>query len=142
MKKKCLNCGKMFSHFPSAKRVYCSYKCSSDYKVGNNNPNWRGGRLKKKNGYIIVFSPHHPFASKDKYVLEHRLIVEKNIGRFLNPKEVVHHINGVVDDNRIENLELFLSQADHARVEYRTTVRINKKGQIKKGRIKNGKIPG
>lgn len=137
MKKNCLNCGKEFNCFPSANRVYCSYKCSSDYKVGNNNPNWRGGRLKKKNGYIIVFSPHHPYASKDKYVLEHRLIVEKSIKRFLTPSEVVHHLNGIVDDNRIENLELLQSQSDHARIEF-TIERRNEKGQIIKKGVKNG----
>lgn len=45
----------------------------------------------------------------------HRLIMEKEIGRRLKRNEVVHHINGVRNDDRLENL-LVLTKEDHARL--------------------------
>jgi hypothetical protein len=75
-------------------------------------PFWKGGRKKHSGGYILVFYPTHPFATK-KYVFEHRLIMEKHLGRYIKPKEIVHHKNGIKDDNRIENLELFSSRSQH-----------------------------
>ena len=79
---------------------------------GSKNPNWRGGRRSTPGGYVAVYSPDHPFANRG-YVLEHRLVMEVHLGRMLLPKEVVHHINGIPDDNRIENLALFSSNGNH-----------------------------
>ena len=45
--------------------------------------------------------------------MEHRLIMEQHIGRYILPDEVVHHKNGVRDDNRLENLEL-MTFKEHA----------------------------
>jgi hypothetical protein len=75
----------------------------------NRNPN---GIKKHSAGYILIWSPKHPYA-RCNYVFEHRLIMEKKINRLLSPNEVVHHINNIKDDNRIENLELF-TKATHA----------------------------
>ena len=69
----------------------------------------------KMSGYIMRKAPYHPFANSRGYVPEHRLIMENQIGRYLIPrKELVHHINGVRDDNRIGNLRL-TNPKDHAR---------------------------
>ncbi len=81
-------------------------------KKGSEARNWKGGK-KKNGGYITIFSPTHPYANKRKYVLEHRLIMEKHTGRVLLPTEVVHHINGIKNDNRIENLMLFSNHREH-----------------------------
>ena len=48
-----------------------------------------------------------------KRVLEHRYIMERLIGRFLTSDEKVHHKNGIRNDNRPENLELFNNQSEH-----------------------------
>lgn len=92
---------------------------------GKNNPHWKGGKILKVNGYIMVQQPDHPYCDKDGYVLEHRLIMEAHLGRILLPTEVVHHINNNPADNRIENLMLFSSKAEHAKLHYRR----NNKGQ-------------
>lgn len=63
--------------------------------------NWKGGKRKDKFGYIHIW-----ISEKQKLVREHRLVMEQHLGRALRPNEDVHHINGVKDDNRIENLQL------------------------------------
>lgn len=86
---------------------------------GKNSPHWKGGKIKSR-GYIMVYSPKHPFChARTKKVFEHRIIMEKHIGRFLKPKERVHHINGIKDDNRIENLKLFSCNAEHMASEHK-----------------------
>lgn len=81
--------------------------------MGEKHPNWRGGRSKTKSGYILVRSLEHPFCSKLGYIPEHRLTMEKKLGRYLKKNEIVHHLNGVKDDNREENLKIFSSRGEH-----------------------------
>lgn len=77
---------------------------------------WKGGRWIKDSGYIFVYTPDHPYSNPNGYVFEHRLIMEKHIGRYLTKDEVVHHINKDKQDNRIENLQL-MTRSKHMKLE-------------------------
>ena len=79
---------------------------------GDKNYFWKGGHY-ISNGYLLIWQPHHPNADSKGYVSEHRLVMEKKIDRFLKKEEVVHHINGIKIDNRIENLILFKNESEH-----------------------------
>lgn len=76
------------------------------WKRGKWRHTWKGGKFVRSGGHVIVYAPRHPYAYKNQY-FEHRLVMEQHIGRYLDPKEVITHINGILDDNRIENLKLF-----------------------------------
>ena len=97
------------------KRNFCSLKCSYKQQAierkgimpkspppilrREQKPNWKGGITHNKDGYIIELSE-----GKQKY--QHRLVMERYLGRKLEYFELVHHINENKADNRIENLEL------------------------------------
>lgn len=84
---------------------------------GKKHWNWRGGEYKNKNGYILIYKPEHPSLHKNNtYVFKHRLVMEKHLGRYLEPWEVIHHQNGIKNDNRLENLEL-ISALSHSAIE-------------------------
>lgn len=69
----------------------------------------RGTGNKTVHGYIRKYAPDHPNASARGYVMEHVIIMSEILGRPLLPGENVHHKNGVRDDNRPENLELWVT---------------------------------
>ena len=71
---------------------------------GSNHPNWKGGRYKNSKGYIVLKCPDHPRADRDGYVAEHILVWEKTHGKLLPLNWHIHHLNGIKDDNRPENL--------------------------------------
>jgi hypothetical protein len=73
--------------------------------VGPNRWNYKTGRIKTTNGYVAVINPERFNGDKRRYIKEHVFIMESYLGRRLNPaKEVVHHINGNIVDNSLENL--------------------------------------
>lgn len=76
------------------------------YLLSNKQPAYKNGRMKTDSGYIRVLMLNHPFKDKHGYVREHRLVMEKHLGRYLRKDEQIDHINGIRDDNRIKNLRL------------------------------------
>lgn len=111
----CAVCGKRCRVYrsPSAQApVTCSLGCTGIKHRRADNPSFSGGRH-IAGGYVKVLAPDHPDADVRGYVSEHRLVMERKIGRTLRRGEVVHHINHVRDDNRPENLQLFASHSDH-----------------------------
>ncbi len=79
--------------------------------------NWNKGSSKIRR-YIEIHLPNHPYSNKWGYIAEHRLVMEKKLGRYLLPQEVVHHINRQKKDNRIENLMLFATNGKHTKFHY------------------------
>ena len=94
----------------------CSTKCArilmGKSRRAENHPCYVE-RQKTKHGYIKVHIKNHPLADDRGLIFEHRLIIEKHLGRYLKEEEVIHHINGIKDDNRIENLRLFKNNYQH-----------------------------
>ena len=84
-------------------------------KSGKNHGLWKGGIQKQGNGYLYILIPNHSFRDKRDRVLLHRLVMEKHLGRYLKPEEVVHHINENKQDNRIKNLKLFATTSLHSK---------------------------
>jgi len=86
---------------------------------GPKHPGWKGGKYKdSRSGYMMVYYPGHPaYERKNSYIPEHRLVMEKILNRYLNPNEEVHHINGIKDDNRPENLKLVVKKMHFSEVE-------------------------
>jgi DNA-directed RNA polymerase subunit RPC12/RpoP len=127
--KKSYHRGKTFNYSSGIKKKWLRCrKCANKYMVkyppnpnggkpmyGKDNPNfgksgigitnWKGGRIITKQGYIKIRVIEHPH-NDNGYVLEHRLVVEKFLGRYLTDKELIHHKNGVRTDNRLENLQI------------------------------------
>ena len=96
------------------KGKHCSVK--TEFKKGNKPWNFKGEI--KRNGYIVIYLPNHPYSSKQGYVRKHRLIVESQIGRYLTLEEKVHHLNEIKIDNDPTNLIAFINESAHQRFHY------------------------
>ena len=113
---KCRNCGKAIyiQKCLLGKARYCSRGCHALWLRrtnggrGPNNGHWKGGLSKSDKGYRMLTSG--PYAKRFKY--QHRFVMEKHLGRPLESHEIVHHVNGDKQDNRIENLEI-MTRTEH-----------------------------
>ena len=106
--RECEHCKKTFFALYRKVGKFCSNKCQTHL---GNHPRWNGGKIISDLGYVLVKAPWHPYNRKG-YYSQHRLIVEANIGRLLEPEEVVHHIDGNKLNNSIDNLSV-MTQREH-----------------------------
>lgn len=106
----CQLCGKEFMQkIRRVRRKCCSQRCAWALKsktetgrwTGEKNPRWNGGKKHMKTGYVLRYVPGR------QHMLEHRIVMEQQIGRPLESHEEVHHKNGIRNDNRPDNLELW-----------------------------------
>ena len=107
----CEQCGEV-SHNQNRRQRYCNQTCMGIARRGSGNPNWCGGKSLRGDGYVEILLSAHPRASHGR-ILEHIVVMEGHLQRQLEPGETVHHINGIKDDNRTENLRLFESNSAH-----------------------------
>lgn len=98
----CIECGKL------NQRIY--KRCIICHNgPREKNLNWKGGKIRHHANYIMIRIPNHPRAKRNGgYVFEHILVMENLLDKYLEVGETVHHLNGVRDDNRPENLELWV----------------------------------
>lgn len=144
IKRKCSICGQVFEICPCmlkhGRGKFCSRKCyylskkgkprydlrgreawnkGKSFQQGANHPMWKGGVRKTKHGYYLVYVPNHPSKpAYGNYIRRSRYVMEQLLGRTLKAEEVVHHINGIKDDDRIENLQWLPSQSVHRKLHY------------------------
>jgi hypothetical protein len=101
----CRHCGEEFLKSPAnPKNEFCSRKHYWEHTKANG----KQGRYVRKDGYVRVQVPDGtPGKQRDGRMPEHRYVMQEHLGRPIRADEDVHHINGVKDDNRLENLELW-----------------------------------
>ncbi len=91
-------------------RMSKSCGCGAERLRGDKDPKWKGSRLTNGQGYVRLYNPTHPNVHADGRVLEHVAVMSEHLGRAIREGETIHHKNGIRDDNRLENLELWASK--------------------------------
>lgn len=92
---------------------------------GTKHYNWKGGRTINGDGYVLIRSK----AKNRRYEYEHRVVMEKHLGRKLKKNERVHHVDGNKLNNKIKNLMLFKNHSDHIKMEHAEGKYKNQKGR-------------
>ena len=129
--KQCARCGLEMRLQQSKGYIqYCSRGCAGLARTKRPLGRIHNGRPARcdKYGYVLVWEPTHPNPALKGWQYEHRLVVEATISRYLRSDEDVHHVNGVKDDNRPENLKV-MAHTDHMLIssrDYRDQVLRNK----------------
>ena len=121
-----MNCGEIACQIgddPEHVRMFLAYygveRQRPGARRGEKNVNWHGGQVVDDDGYILVRAPgDHPGNNHNGYIRLHRLVMEQKLGRYLQPEEVVHHIDGDRQNNQPDNLELFEHNGLHLRREW------------------------
>ena len=118
----CVDCGKarwvlLIKGEPRNLRCHgCASNVWGTDERGWKHPNWKGGRIITSDGYVAICVPNsdkfHPMVGRrikyGGYVLEHRLVMAKHLGRCLKSHEVVHHLDSNRTNNELDNLHLTL----------------------------------
>lgn len=110
----CAECGKPTYKRPNEIRIHQDNFCSRDCANKSQRLVGPGKTMQLGSGYVCRYYPSHPDASSSGVIAEHRWVAEQMLGRRLRKSEHVHHINGVKNDNRPENLEV-LEAGEHTR---------------------------
>lgn len=125
------------SRLKRSKNICCSRSCANELRKitmkdkgnhqygvrGKKNSSYQGGRKINNKGYVEVLNRDHPM-SRFGYILEHRLVAEKHLlndensieidGKlYLSPDYIVHHIDGVPNNNSVNNLEI-MTKSEHS----------------------------
>lgn len=90
-------------------------KRGAEKRKGKNHPKWKGGKA-ICDGYVYILNRNHPSRNSGNYIAEHRLVMEKYLGRYLKKWEIIHHKNGIRDDNRLKNLEIVVNKKHFGKI--------------------------
>jgi endogenous inhibitor of DNA gyrase (YacG/DUF329 family)/uncharacterized protein (DUF1330 family) len=110
VRRTCEECQTPFAKHRTRPQIarFCSKTCANRW-TARNRATTKGYTIDPK-GYKLIRAPQHPMATREGYVMEHRLVMAEHLGRMLTTNEVVHHLNGDKQDNRIENLVVMEKQ--------------------------------